>query len=1253
MAEKIRLEIDDATNAGLQSVEQQFAALQARQKKQQDEFVRANAEAFVNAEHEAHERVAADFAAMLERQKKERERFESTTAPVFGPITPEQHAAGEAGRKIANDQRVDEEIRRQANAQIEAERRKAEETIKTIREQQAVAKASRDADIGLQSDTYSFRVDPAAEAAIEKLKAQVEAFNLTLQKGAEASDRLAEELAQVDFPEDDIVAVRALWAEVSKTREAAELAAQTFEKLGQTDAAARIRIGLAETANSARRLKQALETLEVKQLSAEMNAAGTSAKTMASGFTEASDAALRTSLGLEATGRAANRAAGSRSASGTGILQLAYAVDDMQYGLRGVVNNIPLLVQSFGATAAAAGKLAIVAVIIAQIANHWEDLQKLLSNPHGWDIAKDYAEKAMGYVRDTIEANLRAARKGLVDFANSWGLLPDSVKQFSDAEQEALGKSLLASDKLAAQKAKDAAVNKGFAENADAAAKREWQNQLKSLDTLDKLEATAKALRDQLTATPAKGFLPMTAEEAEKTAKRLGEVEAQIDRVKAAKADEAKAQSEADTEAALKRQTDYRNSELTTLDQVRDRLAEIDRLQKGRSTGISGAYDLDEKSAKRLRAEQQQLLDLEATLLKAERERAQENERLAKDVSEKLAEQSQELQKQIRFNTALHEIEKKRSAISSGADDPNAEKQRLQAQANREAFLDRVRAKTEYARQQAEAAQNDENLSDQQKKQRRDAYALAVQNQITAEANARKQAAAEQAKLDFERAEKNAALDREALELKRQAAFAAEVEYQRAKSADAAADSDRSAGAEERRKKATEDLQKATSDKLKAEADVQQQIETNERNRKDTADKNQEAHTRQRIADEIAVGKAREKALLEAAQREQELEDAKRARQQGMLQQEPRVQQAAQQIGQRIKQKDLIQEARKRRQDAAEKAFIQERQRQRKKVKAGDVKQVRDKAGAQFNKDLKKGKADAELAAVGNELFNRMVDQTRGLAQPVANALKAIAAKAAQDIIDAANVNAGAEQVEKAKPGDKAAQRKAEGKAKAEARKKKVEEDEDNERPEVIPLPPPKPIEQVKAEIAANKEAKKKADAEAKAKREQAKRDAEAKEQAKRDIAEANAREAQERVARENETPEQRAAREQKEDDEFRQQRAAEHDADQQRHFEQQTQRGVRPATQPAQQAGDARGQQAASANSAATQRMAGAQDRASEAIVDALNANAQFSTEQANRLNELTAVVNQITDQINQLQQQFITANDSARMRSIAAGAV
>lgn len=72
---------------------------------------------------------------------------------------------------------------------------------------------------------------------------------------------------------------------------------------------------------------------------------------------------------LEQVEKSATKAAGNKGAGGAGqgMLLLGQALEDAQYGLRGVMNNIPGLVTSFGLGAGAAGVLQIGLVAVSQI----------------------------------------------------------------------------------------------------------------------------------------------------------------------------------------------------------------------------------------------------------------------------------------------------------------------------------------------------------------------------------------------------------------------------------------------------------------------------------------------------------------------------------------------------------------------------------------------------------------------------------------------------------------------------------------------------------------------------------------------------------------------------------------------------------------------------------------------------------------------------------------------------------------------
>ena len=65
------------------------------------------------------------------------------------------------------------------------------------------------------------------------------------------------------------------------------------------------------------------------------------------------------------------------AAAGRGLGQLAYAVDDIQYGFSAIVNNIPGIVMGMGGSAGIAGAAGIAAVAVNQLVKHWGDLSDI------------------------------------------------------------------------------------------------------------------------------------------------------------------------------------------------------------------------------------------------------------------------------------------------------------------------------------------------------------------------------------------------------------------------------------------------------------------------------------------------------------------------------------------------------------------------------------------------------------------------------------------------------------------------------------------------------------------------------------------------------------------------------------------------------------------------------------------------------------------------------------------------------------
>lgn len=92
--------------------------------------------------------------------------------------------------------------------------------------------------------------------------------------------------------------------------------------------------------------------------------------------------------------RQAERAVGSRQGGGLayGLTLLGNTADDLQYGFKSIVNNIPGLVMAMTGNAGLAGASAIVAVALNQLIQRWETLEKFLDPTK----VKRYADSISG-----------------------------------------------------------------------------------------------------------------------------------------------------------------------------------------------------------------------------------------------------------------------------------------------------------------------------------------------------------------------------------------------------------------------------------------------------------------------------------------------------------------------------------------------------------------------------------------------------------------------------------------------------------------------------------------------------------------------------------------------------------------------------------------------------------------------------------------------------------------------------------------
>lgn len=163
-----------------------------------------------------------------------------------------------------------------------------------------------------------------------------------------------------------------------------------------------INIPITATVNATQlgQLQGSLSSLRtsLKQAKADLDAAAPNSKT----FQQAAAEVKKLEAEIKTLEGAATKAAGSKGDAGMGMLQLGQALEDAQYGLRGVMNNIPGLVMSLGLGAGAAGVLQVGLVAVSQILDLIGQQSKGMENkPLLGDLSFD--EKVMESARQFAE----------------------------------------------------------------------------------------------------------------------------------------------------------------------------------------------------------------------------------------------------------------------------------------------------------------------------------------------------------------------------------------------------------------------------------------------------------------------------------------------------------------------------------------------------------------------------------------------------------------------------------------------------------------------------------------------------------------------------------------------------------------------------------------------------------------------------------------------------------------------------------
>lgn len=132
------------------------------------------------------------------------------------------------------------------------------------------------------------------------------------------------------------------------------------------------------------------------------------------------DKAVQAAAAVRQVGTAQTGAAGSSRNMGGAVLEASRAIEDMQYGIRGVLNNIPGLIAMLGGGAGLAGAVSLLAVgltVIGPKLHEWvtnsEDAAKAVADALAESVraAEDAKEKRIAAIDAEIEAYDRQIAK--------------------------------------------------------------------------------------------------------------------------------------------------------------------------------------------------------------------------------------------------------------------------------------------------------------------------------------------------------------------------------------------------------------------------------------------------------------------------------------------------------------------------------------------------------------------------------------------------------------------------------------------------------------------------------------------------------------------------------------------------------------------------------------------------------------------------------------------------------------------------
>jgi hypothetical protein len=178
---------------------------------------------------------------------------------------------------------------------------------------------------------------------------------------------------------------------------------------------------------------------------------------------------LKSADAAEKTAKGNAKAAGSSRDVGRGFLEMSRAVEDAQYGLAGVLNNIPNMVQMFGGPAGLAAAISLVAVGINVLLPRLKEL---------WDNLKSEAPREIATELENVSKRLDELKDKKIKLAvdhHEIDILEEQMKRLKAAKAEFEAKmSKQTADEAQAGKEADEAFNEAGAPELEAKLKAKF-----------------------------------------------------------------------------------------------------------------------------------------------------------------------------------------------------------------------------------------------------------------------------------------------------------------------------------------------------------------------------------------------------------------------------------------------------------------------------------------------------------------------------------------------------------------------------------------------------------------------------------------------------------------------------------------------------------------------------------------------------------------------------------------------------------